>query len=277
MWNAQKSKYKGLVSTKLHNYNAIVPNGHWYILVCKAYPKFNKPLEALCREVISTRDHKINIVDIGAAVGDTVFLLESNFGKQINHFLCIDGDEEYIRIIKENLNIFPNKCTVVSALISDKNEEISEILKIDPTTGSANGANKTTSKTADEIILNTGLKSIDLIKIDIDGFDGRAIGGLTSILQSQHPPIIFEWNPPLYHLVENNILQPFEILTDYGYADFLWFNNTGQFSHYEIGYNIDVIKFMNSYCEAVKNTTGAHFDIIAIHRNDKINISNILA
>jgi len=275
-WNVQKSKYKGLISTKLHNYYAVVPNGHWYVLVCKLYPKFNKPLINLCREVISTRENKINIVDIGAAVGDTVFLLESNFGMHINHYLCIDGDDEYIQLIKENMKVFGNKCTIVSALISDKNEKIPEILKIDPTTGTANGTNKTTSKTADEIILDTKLKTIDLIKIDIDGFDGKAIGGLTKILSLYQPPIIFEWNPPLYNLVENNILQPFIILTNYGYDDFLWFTNTGYFSHYEKGFDKDVIKFMSIYCESVKNVNGAHFDIIALHKNDKIKLNKII-
>jgi FkbM family methyltransferase len=276
-WKSQKSAYKGLVHTNLHGHNAIVPNGHWYILVCKLYTNFNKPLLALCREVVSTRGNNINIVDIGAAVGDTVFLIESKFGKHINHYICIDGDEEYIQIIKENLKSLGERCTIISALISDKNEEIPEILKIDPTTGSANGSKKTTSKTADEIILSRGLKSIDLIKIDIDGFDGKAIGGLKGVLELHQPPIIFEWNPPLYQLVENSIFQPFEVLTDFGYSDFLWFSNTGQFSHYEIGFNKEVIKFLASYCESVKNISGAHFDIIAIHRNDKIKISDILS
>jgi FkbM family methyltransferase len=276
LWNYQKSKYKGLILTNLHGYKAIVPNGHWYVLVCKVYPKFNSPLVALCREVILTRNHKINIIDVGAAVGDTVFLLESNFGQHINHYLCIDGDEEYIEIITENLKIFSERCTVISALISDKNEEIPEIIKIDPTTGSANGTNKTTSKTADEIILGAKLESIDLIKIDIDGFDGKAIGGLTNVLALHQPPIIFEWNPPLYHLVQNDIFQPFEVLSNYGYDVFLWYSNTGHFSHYEIGSNKNALKFMSDYCEAVKDKSGAHFDIIAIHRNDKINVSKIL-
>lgn len=275
IWEMQKKYYNGLVSTNLHGYNSVVPNGHWYLLAKKVYPKFNDPLLSLCREIIAYKTNKLNIVDVGAAIGDTVLFIESRFGSNINKYYCIDGDNDFINLMRKNLKPLEKKCTIIESLISDKIELIPNVEKRDPTTGSATGGNAIESNTLDHLITTNTPDKIDLIKIDIDGFDGKAIGGLSFILTNHKPPIIFEWNPPLFNLVGNSIFQPFEVLEFHGYNKFLWYTNTGVFSHFESSSNRIQLEYMANYCENVKLLTGFHFDIIAVHEDDKLNILSL--
>jgi hypothetical protein len=127
------------------------------------------------------------------------------------------------------------------------------------------------SSTVDSITDLYNFRNVDIIKIDIDGFDGKAIAGLGKVLDSS-PYIIFEWNPPLYNQVGNDVVLPFEFLSRNGYEDFVWFNNQGIFSHYTNKWSLSDLKFLEKYCDEVKNSTGFHFDIIAIPLISKIDI-----
>lgn len=265
LWRWQIHSYKGLVKSKLHGKSVILTNGHWYSLVCRMYPKFNQPLFSLVEAITKDSDRKIKVIDVGAAVGDTVLFLEANFPTRIANYLCIDGDSEFYSFQAYNLKSVAHKSKNVFSLLSDKEELVSAIDKKDPTTGSAIGESKEMSKTLDKIVEDTNFGGPDIIKVDIDGFDGKAIGGGTETLKKFKPAVIFEWNTPLYNLVENDVLQPFEVLQACGYNRFIWFSNLGNFLYCQFGFNPLELKEMEAYSNSMYKVNGYHYDVIALH------------
>jgi len=253
-----KGKY---VSTHIHGSKAIVPVGHWYLLVLKTYPKFNSPLKSLIRYAEKFYSKDLVVVDVGSAVGDTVLLIEE-ISTRKNKYICIDGDVEYNYIIKENLNHLGERFYLINSLVSSKNEEIGKIVKDNPTTGTANSSIKEKASFLDDLLKNEA--NIDVIKIDIDGFDGRAISGATEILNKFSPMIIFEWNVPLYESLHNDILEPFKVLISSGYSKFYWFDNFGNFLLYQNSIDESVLIEMAKLSNLKYSSSGLHYDIIAI-------------
>ncbi len=267
------SDRKGVfVKTKVHGYPAIVPSGHWYLLVLKKYKKFNTPLVSLLDYTETKLKRKINIVDVGSAVGDTVLLLEGCSKNRLNTYVCVDGDDEYIDIAKENLRFAGDRVRLIHTLISDNYEPIGKIIKNNPTTGTASSEDLLVPKTLDSILESES--EIDLVKIDIDGYDGRAISGMSETLKKFKPNIIFEWNVPLFEKTNNDLFQPFKVLNEVGYGHFFWFDNFGNFLFYQKNIRVEDLEVLSIYSKNNFMKTGFHYDIVSIFNdNDFINFA----
>lgn len=265
----KKGKY---VNTYIHGSRAIVPVGHWYLLVLKTYPKFNSPLKSLINYAEKFYSRDLVVVDVGSAVGDTVLLIEEISSKK-NRYICIDGDIEYNTIVKENLKHLGERFHLISSLVSSIDEEIGIIVKDNPTTGTANSEIKERASYLDELLKNE--KNIDVIKIDIDGFDGRAISGAREILNKFSPMVIFEWNVPLYESLNNDILEPFKVLNSSGYTKFYWFDNFGNFLLFQNSFEESVLFEMAKLSNLKFSSSGLHYDIVAVKEsNDFISYIN---
>jgi len=271
-WNFVASKKGKYVSTDIHGSRAVVPVGHWYLLVLKTYPKFNSPLKSLIRYAENIYSRDLVVVDVGSAVGDTVLLIEEISSRK-NKYICIDGDIEYNLIVENNLKHLGGRFHLINSLVSSTDEEIGKIVKINPTTGTANSDIKEKASYLDELLKNE--KTIDVIKIDIDGFDGRAISGAREILTKFSPMVIFEWNVPLYERLDNNILEPFKVLNSSGYTKFYWFDNFGNFLLFQNSIEESVLFEMAKLSSIKFSTSGLHYDVVAVKEsNDFISYIN---
>lgn len=275
LWRFQNRFYSGLVKSKLHGQPVILTNGHWYSLVCRMYPKFNQPLFSLVKAITESYSRPIKVVDVGAAVGDTVLFLEANFPDKISNYLTVDGDTQFYSFQAYNLKSVAHKSKTIFSLLSGKEELTSTIDKHDPTTGNAIGEQKEMSKTLDQVLRENDFRSPDVIKIDIDGFDGKAMVGATETLNKDKPFVIFEWSTPDFNLVGNDVLEPFEVLTRCGYNRFIWFTNLGEFSHIEFGFSPLALKSTEAYCSKIHKVNGHHFDIIALHHDHHLKPEDI--
>jgi FkbM family methyltransferase len=255
-----------LVRTKIHGFNAIVPIGHWYLLAIQNYKRFNSPLLYLVNFVKNLKSGNIVVVDVGSAIGDTVLFIESKYPNACS-FICIDGDDEYNKIIRENLEFLKERNSVVNILVSDKKNQIGKIKKENPTTGTSTSDILSNADSIDNILKEYGI--IDILKIDIDGFDGQALSGAKEIIKKFNPSIIFEWNLPLFEKTKNSFFQPFEVLRDVGYNHLFWFDNFGNFLFYVQNPTLEELHIMASYSLNMKDVNGFHYDIIAL--NQKIN------
>ncbi|MDK3159968.1 FkbM family methyltransferase [Kamptonema cortianum] len=120
--------------------------------------------------------------------------------------------------------------------------------------------------TLDNVVMESGI-NFDLLKIDVDGFDGEVIAGGGRLIESQKPLVLFEWHPCIWEQVGNNLIQPFEILRSNGYNDLLWFDNEGEFSHFGTTKCIESISKTMHYLKKVNHIRDRHFDILAIPEN----------
>jgi FkbM family methyltransferase len=275
LWRWQLG-FPGLVASKLHGQPVVLTNGHYYPLVNIWHPLFNQPLFALAEFMIRERKRNIKIVDVGAAVGDTVLMLEANFPGKIDGYLCVDGDPQFFSFQEYNLSSVSHKTQKVFSLLSDEVTMVGSIEKTNMTTGSALGETKVMSRTLDQIAQDSNFSGVDLIKIDVDGFDGKVLGGAQKILLNDKPGVVFEWNTPYFHKTGNEILQPFEVLHHCGYNRFIWFNNLGEFTHVQFGLDVEALHETDKISKLQLDKTGLHYDVVALHRDCQIEVAEFV-
>lgn len=264
LWNASCRQFKGAVSTRIHGTKVIVNYGYTYPINVRRFPYLNAPLVELAYHTWKTKGKQITLTDVGAAIGDTVLFLYANLPDAFRGFVCVEGDPEFYGYLEQNLRHFPEG-RLVNSLLSSAEEEISDLVHTHTSTASAQSKDKRTATTLSTIIN----EDIDLLKIDVDGFDGRVLLGAADLLRRSHPSVIFEWHPILCQQTGNNWTDHFKVLMAAGYSRFLWFTKYGHFSHFTTGLPLSEVNALAEYCLA-DVPKDWHYDIVALHDTSRI-------
>ena len=80
----------------------------------------------------------------------------------------------------------------------------------------------------------------------------------------------FEWAPISCQQTGNNFTDHFEILKEYGYTKFVWFNKYGDFSHYTEGYDKISTNMLAELCLRDRAYIDWHYDVISLHESSTI-------
>ena len=137
-------------------------------------------------------------------------------------------------------------------------------------TASAQGDSLIPSTTLDTLLRLAGADKLDLLKIDVDGYDGQVLLGAKEILNRLKPAVIFEWHPILCRRTGNNWTDHFNSLDSAGYNSFIWFNKFGEFSHFSNGYDPVTIERLADLCFSTQSYPDLHYDVIALPPQSRI-------
>lgn len=269
-WRKSCDIFSDPVSTTIHGHKVIVNYGYTYPIFSRKFHSYNNPLVELVYQAYSTKNLPIVFIDIGAAVGDTVLLIYSNCPNMIDNFYCIDGDNEFFRYLQNNLGHLKEGQLILSMLSQDEIAE-RELIRTHRGTASAQGETAVPARPLDLVMLEANLQAVDVIKIDVDGFDGKVLRGGRGILQKYRPAVIFEWHPILCKRTCNSWTEHFEILVNCGYEQFIWFTKFGDFSHFMNGLEEKSINHAAELCLRDRLCYDWHYDIVALHRDSLIN------
>ncbi len=259
------------VRTRIHGYTVILNYGNTYPIYARRFTELNNPLIELVYQCYSFKKRPLTLIDVGASIGDTMLLLYRNCPGMINDFYCFDGDPEFYRYLKKNLEHLKEGKVLLSLLSSSEGYE-KELVHVHRGTASAQGEHKVQSSTLDSVIREFNPQQIDVLKIDVDGFDGRVLRGSKNTIHRYHPAIIFEWHPILCRQTGNNWIDHFEALDELGYNKFIWFNKYGSFSHFMINVDKGSIDVIAALCLSNSAYHDLHYDIIALHRDNQISL-----
>lgn len=243
--------------------------GYTYPIYSRRFPNLNDPLVELAYQTWKAKGERIVFVDVGAATGDTVLLLYANLPTALAGFVCIDGDAEFFQYLQHNLGHLPEG-RFVNCLLSARDEDVSELVRTHAGTASAQGRRKKSAATLSCIVTD----SVDMIKIDVDGLDGRVLSGSRELLARCHPSIIFEWHPILCQQTGNSWTEHFAILAAEGYSRFIWFTKYGNFSHFTIGASPGEVDELAKYCLA-DVPSDWHYDVVALHDSSAISLQEL--
>jgi len=268
-WTAHCRYFKSPVSTRIHGRKVIVNSGNTYPIYSRRFLELNNPLIELVYQCYSFRKEPVTVIDVGSAIGDTILLLYSNCPNMISDFYCIDGDPEFYEYLKFNLRHL-KEGKLIFALLSSAETYEKELVRIHTGTASAQGEKEVVASTLDSIVEKLNPLQIDVLKTDVDGFDGKVLKGAKKIVNRYQPAVIFEWHPILCKQTGNNWLDHFEILDNLGYDNFLWFTKYGSFNHFMRNIDRKGIDLMAELCLKSKTNYDLHYDIIALHRDCKI-------
>lgn len=256
----------------IHGKPLLMNIGYTYPLTTRYFKTFNNPLVELVHQAFLIKQKKVFVVDVGAAIGDTFFLLKANNGDELEKVLCIDGDDEFYTYLNYNLRHSKNATSLKYFLSATDGEMQNSLIHIHQGTASAQGKNKTETISLNSVIVQSGFLPIDVLKIDVDGFDGTVLKGADRILQNYQPAVIFEYHPILIRKTKKDFYLPFQVLNENGYKHFLWYTKYGTFSHFMFGYDNKLIEYYATICINGKIDYDMHFDVIALPNSNDFNI-----
>jgi len=229
-----------IVFTSIGNYKLAMNMSHTFITYWMKFPLYDRAVPRICNYLSSINGVSVNIIDVGANIGDTAALIKSSVDNC--RILCVEGSDLYVPLLKknfahdENILIIDAFCTDIIDdnyySIINKNGTASIVAD-----GSGDRILKDLFLRLDDIYEDQKLlDSVDLLKIDTDGFDYKVLRGARQLLINQQPFIFFELDK--YFLMNNdeNIMCIFEFLKDCNYGSLIVYDNFG----YMLGlYSVD--------------------------------------
>ncbi|MBC7696164.1 MAG: FkbM family methyltransferase [Burkholderiales bacterium] len=198
-----------------------------------SYSKFklknDKTEIELLKKIITPGDY---ILDIGANIGFYAKLL-SKFTTDKGKVFCFEPDSLNFKYLKkttegiENIMLFNNA-------VSDKTDLIkvyrSKLLNVDHRTYPVNNydsVEEITSVSIDELIKDQTIPKVNIIKIDIQGYELTAFNGMKQLLSSSDDlKIIAEYWPHGFKRAGTSAIAFYDFFNELGYFFYLIDNNT---------------------------------------------------
>lgn len=219
--------YDPIVKIKIGKEKLYINFSHQLPLYLVKHRLYDTALPRIVKEIGVGR--KLNVIDVGANVGDTVALIKSSSDNV--SFLCIEGNLTYSTLLKKNFKD-DKSIFIEEVFCSDVSEEVSISINTGGGTATIDLNVKEKSKynflTLDEILnKHNEFVNVDLIKVDTDGFDYKVIRGAYNILKNQQPLVFFELDKLL--LLKNNEdpMSIFSFFYELRYEGFLLYDNYG--------------------------------------------------
>ena len=249
------------VTSELHGRSVSINFANPYPFAIRRYSNYNAPQVEVIMLTSRALGRQINVVDVGAAIGDTALLILARCSREIASLDCIEGEEEFFRTLERNLK--GTMAMVHHASLSDRAELIGTLVGSQGT-ASAQGLAKVQATTLDCLLLEA---APDVIKVDTDGYDGKVIGGATGLLESSRPSVLFEWHPRLCRdVTETDDSQAFAVLKQAGYTRFVFFTKFGQFSHF----GDQQLDQLRELCLTSTTLRDWHYDVVALHSDSSV-------
>ncbi len=247
--------------TRVHGFTATLNGGNPYPFIVAAHPLFNRPLVELVRQTSGQAGRPLVVIDVGASLGNTVLLLQEQAAMAIARLHCVEADGEFFALLEQNTAQFPH-VSLHRAMLAREPKRVPSLVHHHRGSATAAGPAETSATTLDALLL-AGEPRFDVLKTDIDGSDGEALAGAAQLLRRDQPAVIFEWHPALIQQTGNDPLTAFTVLREAGYRRFLWFRNTGHFSHFG-GAADPEIQTWEKFLRLTQPLGDPHFDIIAL-------------
>jgi FkbM family methyltransferase len=172
-----------------------LPASHSLPAIRAKCPHYEGEISRLAEFLLKT-EGRLNMVDVGANVGDTVALLQP---KRRGDFLCIEGSSRFFGFLQKNVGELANvRC--INALVTDPDDvsQSADFAEADGTAYVAKTPRPHAPSTVPRLTLDRILSDYadfpapNFLKIDTDGYDLNVLRGGARLLQSSRPAIHFE-------------------------------------------------------------------------------------
>lgn len=178
----------------------------------------------LLKKIITPGDF---ILDIGANIGFYAKLL-SEFTTEKGKVFCFEPDSQNFNYLVKNTKGIKN-ITLFNKAVSDKTDTIkvykSKLLNVDHRTYPVNNydsVEEITSVSIDELIKDKTIEKVDVIKIDIQGYELTAFNGMNHLLSTtDHLKIIAEYWPHGFKRAGTSAIAFYDFFDTMGYRFYL--------------------------------------------------------
>lgn len=189
------------------------------------FETYNSNLRRLCRFVRSEQG-SLRYVDVGANVGDGAVLAEPGPNDSV---LLVEGYPPFATLLKRNVAGMPG-VQLAETYLSDEaaGVQVAEI--------ASNATNRLVTGTGRAIQFETldsvldrhpSVTPVGVIKVDVEGYDGRVLAGARRMLRNDQPVVLFEFHPSLWRKAGQDFQSVLPGLRETGYGPLLVYDNQG--------------------------------------------------
>ncbi|PYS68054.1 MAG: hypothetical protein DMF73_17740 [Acidobacteria bacterium] len=223
------SAYDPAVIYELAGSKLLLPFSHQLPYILQLCPEYTMNIARLAKHV-QDKYSDMAIIDIGANVGDTLAIIRSTVDAPV---LCIEGEDRFFALLEGNAKRFSN-VELAHAFVG------TDVLPASFKVSSNGGTARLTATDSQDTVPMRTLDAIldehpsfratlQLIKIDTDGFDVPILLSSLDLLGRRRPVVFFEYSP--FHLTQLHVdgLRVFERLREIGFALAIIWENGGEF------------------------------------------------
>jgi FkbM family methyltransferase len=255
-----------LVEYELYGFPILIPFSHKLPFILKVYPYYSLNLLRLTK-CIEQKYFDLSVIDVGANIGDSVVMLRSRTKCPI---LCIEGDQNFLPILKHNTEQFEN-VEIEPCFLGLSNIVINAVSRSSAGTahlelGIGQDSNIQMRRLSEVIQSHKLFSNAKLLKVDTDGFDCQILKGAEEFILATRPIIFFEYDPFFLEKQGDNDLSIFSNLYDWGYEKALIYDNLGDLMFSVILDDVNVLAEIRAY---FSGRNGQRYcDICAFHSED---------
>ncbi len=171
------------------------------------------------------------VLDIGSNIGFYAKILSALTGDK-GKVYCFEPDSTNFNYLQKNTKGIKN-ITLFNKAVSDKTDFLkvykSKLLNVDHRTYPVNNydsVEEIASVSIDELIKNNTITKVDVIKIDIQGYELTAFSGMRQLLtNSKDLKIIAEYWPHGFNRAGTSAIAFYDFFSDLGYSFYIIENN----------------------------------------------------
>lgn len=269
--------YKGgdpneMMKIKIGKYQILL-NGNHQLPDYMKNPYYSTNLPRLAMTV-KEKYNNLMMIDVGANVGDTVAFVRN---KSYFPIVCIEGDNDFFKILKTNLKNFKDTYAF-QHILGEKNDKIkAELKKNEGSSETARIYNSNlpnTTKLLEVITLdsfmkiNSNFNKSKLLKIDTDGYDLKIIRGGLEYIKKTKPILFFEYDTVFLDEQNDDGISTLKTLENLGYNDLVFYDNAGKFILSTKLSNHLLIKQIHNLIDKNYRTPFPFYDIVLFHAED---------
>jgi len=251
-------------SVLIHGRRLQIPLSHQLPDYLEKY-RFYDRLPRRISEYVHVSQGHLNCIDVGANIGDTV----ASFIKQASDiFLAVEPNPSFRKYLTKNWGWNKN-VTIVEEMCSSGSKTGKFLVKEKDGTAALHQSEEGTQikcRSLDEIVADHPASgSVNVLKIDTDGFDFEVIRGARRIIAQTHPVVLFECDPFSNANYVTDCLETLSFFKQSGYNFFLLYDNYGNLmGQYSLS---DLAPFQNLLFYQL-SAERCYFDILVMMDND---------
>jgi FkbM family methyltransferase len=208
-------------------FSIVLPATHVLPRSLREHPRYDRFLPYLAGKL----PQGSAVIDVGANCGDTLAsMLAEN---QTLRFACVEPEDAFFGYLEENIarirSVAPNVSVQAIKSFVGKAVTKAEMKSINGTAHAvmSQSAQAKSARTLDEIVRESSLENISLLKSDVDGFDYDVLNSAEATIREQSPLLFFEC------YFENDeqrrgYAQVVRMLQGAKYTDWVVFDNFGE-------------------------------------------------
>ena len=266
----QSAPGTGLRPLKIGKYELLIHANNSLWIEYEKNPEYTAQLARLAQTVFEKHPAAC-MIDVGANIGDTAALVRSVVAAPIH---CVEGDPVIANLLKKNIapmpQVFAHQC-----FLGERTETLQVMTAKDgwdTTLIPVNAGDSHASKPMSLVSLDDFSKQLalsapcKLLKLDIEGFDLRALRGASQLLTTQRPAILFEFNHQNLTKLGEDGLKIFPYLGSLGYDRLMIYDGQGFFMLTGSVTDTAMLADLDAYARNVEGLF--YYDFCVFHQAD---------